>query len=96
MAERYSPDELAVIWKVSSRTVRRRCESGDLRAFRVGDLWRIPASAVAEYEARHSNASAEPAPVPQPVAPARGADVSGREYSPVVKGVVPWRTEVIS
>ncbi|MEE7477381.1 excisionase family DNA-binding protein [Methylobacterium hispanicum] len=44
--------------------MRKLVESGELRAFRVGKLWRIRAEAVDEFEAR----PAVPTPLPRPAA----------------------------
>jgi excisionase family DNA binding protein len=95
VGERFTPEELAALWKCSPRTVRDRCQRGEIRAFRVGDLWRIPADAVAEYEARQANR--QPAtPTVSPLSQTyTSADMDG-EYVPIVPGVVPWRTEVVA
>jgi excisionase family DNA binding protein len=92
----YMPESLAARWMVGERTVRRRCESGELNAFRVGKLWRIPEDAVAEYETHHANRQPEPIAAP-PVAPRQRVTVSAPpcQYTPIVKGVVPWQAEVI-
>lgn len=37
-----TPDELAKRLKVSTRTIMRRIESGDILAFKFGKYWRIP------------------------------------------------------
>ncbi len=42
--------ELAERWSVHVTTVQKLCRQGKVRAFKVGDLWRIPESAVEEYE----------------------------------------------
>ena len=41
--------EVAEILKVSTRTVIRLAERGELVAFKVGDLWRFRRSDVNEY-----------------------------------------------
>lgn len=53
-AERpYSPASLAERWGVSTTLVYDLLNTGALPgAFRLGKLWRVPAAAVAEYEAR--------------------------------------------
>ena len=43
-------DEVAIRWRVSSRTVRDMLASGELRAFKIRNAWRIPFSSVIEYE----------------------------------------------
>ncbi|WP_370315958.1 helix-turn-helix domain-containing protein [Roseivivax marinus] len=48
----YTPDSLAERWRVSAETVRQLCRRGVLAHFRVGRMYRIPADAVDEYEAR--------------------------------------------
>lgn len=37
-----TPDELADRLKVSTKTIMRRIESGDIVAFKFGKYWRIP------------------------------------------------------
>lgn len=44
--------EVAQILKVSTRTVIRLAERGELVAFKVGDLWRFRRSDVNEYIAQ--------------------------------------------
>lgn len=46
-----SMSELAERWRLSSDTVRRRCQDGTLPAFRVGRSVRIPLTAVEAIEA---------------------------------------------
>lgn len=41
--------EVGKILKVHSRTVIRLAEKGELKAFRVGDLWRFRRSDIEEY-----------------------------------------------
>lgn len=48
-AEVLTPDEVAKLLRVSKRTVERLCQSGKLRAIRVGRLWRIPRSSLEEF-----------------------------------------------
>ena len=43
-------EQLADRWGVNVRTVAREIERGNLRAFRVGRVVRIPISAIEEYE----------------------------------------------
>lgn len=88
----YTPEQLAALWQCDRTTVRRRCASGEIRAFRIGDLWRIPAEAVAEFEAR-TMTGPEPKPEPTPVR--RQQHEQASEYVAVVPGVVPWRSEVV-
>jgi len=45
----FTPDEVARRLRVSSRTVRRLCASGELEAARVGRALRVPERALAEY-----------------------------------------------
>ncbi|WP_394707787.1 helix-turn-helix domain-containing protein [Roseovarius pacificus] len=48
----YTPDMLAERWQCSAESVRLLCHSGELRSFRIGRMFRIPADAVDEYESR--------------------------------------------
>ena len=43
-------EEVADRWGVNVRTVAREIERGNLRAFRVGRVIRIPLTAIQEYE----------------------------------------------
>lgn len=53
----YSPETLAERWGVSANAVRKRCAAGDLKHFRFGKLYRIPADVVEEFEACQTSAS---------------------------------------
>jgi excisionase family DNA binding protein len=44
-----TPAEVATTLAVSSRTIRRLVERGDLRGIRVGDQLRIPEDGLREY-----------------------------------------------
>jgi excisionase family DNA binding protein len=92
-----TPEDVATAWKVHPKTVQRLCAAGKLRAFRVGDLWRIPAKAVAEYEA--GPAATEKASGDAPSVPATRretpVEIETEIYIPIAKGPVPWRSEVI-
>ncbi len=45
--------DLAAAWQVSTRTVRRRLDRGDLEGFRVGPQIRIYVESAASFERRH-------------------------------------------
>jgi len=90
-----TPADLAVRWNVHKRSVQRLCESGKLRGFRIGGQWRISEAAITAYEMANVAASDEPVPTPIEVARPAAAAPTGATYSPVVKGPVPWRSEVI-
>ena len=49
-AAAFTPEGLADRWQVSSETIRQMIRRGDLRAFRVGRLFRIPPEAVEDIE----------------------------------------------
>jgi len=53
----YTPESLALHWGVSATSIRNMCQAGDLRHFRVGRLYRIPAAAVEEFEKCQTSAS---------------------------------------
>lgn len=57
MRSAYTPDELAERWGCSGNHVRAMIRSNKLPAFRLGKLYRVPISAVEEYEACASTAS---------------------------------------
>lgn len=46
----FTPDQLAERWNCCANTVRKTILEGQLKAFRVGRLLRIPADAVLEFE----------------------------------------------
>ncbi len=46
----FSPETLGQRWGCSSETVRQMCRRGELSAFRLGKLIRIPASEVERVE----------------------------------------------
>ncbi len=50
--EIFEVKDVAQILKVSTRTVIRLAERGELTAFKVGDLWRFRRSDVDDYIAR--------------------------------------------
>ena len=52
MTRPYTPDTLAARWECSAETIRQMVHRGELPAFRVGRMLRIPASAVEERETR--------------------------------------------
>ena len=47
--EIYTPAEVAEAWGVSPNTIYALLKSGELKGFRIGTPWKIPASAVREY-----------------------------------------------
>ncbi|MFZ7090788.1 helix-turn-helix domain-containing protein [Primorskyibacter sp. 2E233] len=51
----YTPDQLADRWKCCANTVRKAIESGELAAFRVGRLLRIPEESVLAFETRFTD-----------------------------------------
>lgn len=53
--KRYRIDELADIWEVSQKTIRRLIERGELEAIKVGSIWRISEFEVKRYEQDHSS-----------------------------------------
>jgi len=50
----FTPETLALRWTVSQTTIRNMCNAGELVHFRLGRLYRIPVSAVEEYECQIS------------------------------------------
>jgi excisionase family DNA binding protein len=55
----YTPEDLAEAWGCTTRHVRRLADEGQLRAFRVGKLYRFTAAAVQEFE-RQATAGQSP------------------------------------
>lgn len=49
-AKPFTPETLADRWGVSAKHVRELCARGTLSCFRVGKLYRIPASVVETHE----------------------------------------------
>lgn len=54
----FSPETLAERWACSSQTVRLMIRRGELAAFRLGKLYRIPASEVERVECQNIALSA--------------------------------------
>lgn len=48
-------DEAAHFLNLSRRTLYRKIESGDLRAYKVGSLWRLDPDEVMEYARKQRN-----------------------------------------
>lgn len=46
----YTPETLAERWGCSAETIRQMVKAGRLQGFRVGRMFRIPASAVEDHE----------------------------------------------
>jgi excisionase family DNA binding protein len=51
MPKPLTPDLLADRWQVSAETIRQLVRRGELRAFKVGRMFRIPMEVIEEYEA---------------------------------------------
>lgn len=102
MAEFWTPKQLAERWGLHPKTVRGLCASGKLRGLRVGDQWRVSQAALDAFEDQNTSrpekpaaqATTEPIQRQGPAPLRRAAELSGG-YTPVFKGPVPWRAEVI-
>lgn len=98
MGEFFTPEEVAAKLKVHPRTVKRMCAAGLLGGRRAGNRWRIPASAIAAYEAGDVTPAVTSQTAPQrtltPIRVAPAVEDAG--YVPVVKGPVPWRSEYVA
>jgi excisionase family DNA binding protein len=49
----YTIQELADAWRVHHSAIRRLIKNGSLKAFRVGNQWRIPEESVKAYIDNH-------------------------------------------
>lgn len=50
----YTPKEVCTLWQVGKNNLLRMLKSGDLDgAFRVGNLWRVPGSALLDFAERN-------------------------------------------
>jgi len=49
MEQYYTPQEVADSLKINLRTIYRWIREGKLNAVKVGELWRIPESALQEF-----------------------------------------------
>ncbi|MCP4827202.1 helix-turn-helix domain-containing protein [Shimia sp. Alg240-R146] len=58
-ASPFTVEALADRWGVSATTIRTQCNEGKLRHFRLGRLYRIPASFVEEVEACQTSTSVD-------------------------------------
>jgi excisionase family DNA binding protein len=98
MGEFFTPEEVAAKLKVSARTVKRMCAAGLLGGRRAGNRWRIPASAIAAYEAGDVTPAVTNQPAPQrtptPIRVAPAVEEAG--YVAIVPGEVPWRTSIVA
>lgn len=93
-----TPQQVAAQWSCSDETVRRLCRSGQLRAMRLGDSWRIPSEALIEYRQRHtvsadaveaaSPSASQPQPATSPAALGPLTDLPA-DYEPVFKELWP-------
>lgn len=93
-----TPAIIAARWDCSAAHVRRLCASGELIALKIGERgWRITTEALAAYEATHTNAAATAASVAPRELPQipLSAVYSSVTPTPIFKGVVPWRVEVV-
>lgn len=59
MTRPVTPDMLAERWACSDETVRQMIKRGELRAFRVGRMFRIPWEAVEEVECKSASEDLE-------------------------------------
>jgi excisionase family DNA binding protein len=55
-----SPKELAERWGRSEEVIRRHCQAGQLRAFKIGKLWRIPMTVILALENGEAPAEIRP------------------------------------
>ncbi|WP_425331062.1 helix-turn-helix domain-containing protein [Phaeobacter italicus] len=53
----FTPETLGHRWDVSATTIRNMCNQGELKHFRLGRLYRIPATVVEEMEQCQTSAS---------------------------------------
>lgn len=51
----FSPETLAERWGCSAATVRSMCKRGEIAYFRLGKLYRIPATEVGRFEQASSS-----------------------------------------
>jgi excisionase family DNA binding protein len=95
-------DDVAARWRCSPEHVTRLARSRQLRAMKSGRIWRFRAEDVEAYERAHT--SDPEADVDYRTARRLGCSTTTNlppavalagDYAPVVKGPVPWRTEVI-
>ena len=50
-------DEVAEYFSVSPTTIRREIEEGHIKAVKIRGQWRIPRTAILEYQNEHSTQS---------------------------------------
>src|SRR5688572_22905334 len=56
-AKPFNPETLADRWSCSSEKIRQMVKRGELRGFRLGKLYRIPASEVERVECQNTDSS---------------------------------------
>lgn len=93
-------DAVAERWQCSPEHVTRMARSRQLRAMKSGRIWRFRLKDVEAYEAAHTSDAESETPqgsgLTRAYASQRPAIELSGTYAPVVKGPVPWRSEVIS
>lgn len=52
----FTPEEIAEILQVSTRTVYRAIDSGELRGVKIGRLWRVSKDSLDKYLAERESA----------------------------------------
>lgn len=45
----YTTDEVAQLLKLDIKTVRRKCQYGEIKCFKIGNRWRITYEALREF-----------------------------------------------
>ena len=50
----YTIEQLAGMWQVSTRTIIRLIEKKELKAFKIGRIWRITQTDIDEYIKSHN------------------------------------------
>lgn len=57
--EIWTVQDVAEHWKISPRTVRDMLCRGELQGFKIRSDWRVPLSAVVEYESQNAGSRAK-------------------------------------
>lgn len=80
----YTPAQLAEHWQCSERHVRNLIATGELEAFQIGRMWRIPAAVVREREEQCQKSGSSDTEADGPQRGKKAGEQSGGRSAPVI------------
>ena len=85
MTERpYTTAQLAERWQCCERHIRNMIDAGELEAFQIGRLWRIPAAVVREREEQCQRSGSSDTEASGQQRGRKAAERSGARSAPVI------------